>query len=183
MEPIAEDQELVGRAARGDDVAFELLVRRHTETVWRVCAGMLRDRALAEEAVQDTFLKAYTALGSFRGEASPRTWLVTIANRTCIDLLRRPRLEVASLDEARTKRSRDADAATRAALSMAIDSLSEEHRQAFLLVDVLGMSREEAALIAGVPASTLKSRLTRAHELLVEQIEPRRRARRSERSS
>lgn len=166
------DLDLVARAAASsaDPMAFELLVRRHTDSVWRVCFGMLRDRHSAEEATQETFLKAFRGLGAFRGESSVRTWLASIATRVCIDAMRRPQAEIVSLDEAREDRSRQADAATSAALSLAIETLTDEQRQAFLLVDVLGLSREEAASAAGIASSTLKSRLTAAHKRLVGEL-------------
>ncbi|MBI4730190.1 MAG: sigma-70 family RNA polymerase sigma factor, partial [Acidobacteria bacterium] len=165
-----EDLAVARRAAGGDHQAFELLVRRHTEAVWRLAYSSLHERAAAEDAVQETFVKAYRALGGFRGESSVRTWLLAIAHRTCLDQIRRARPEVASLDEARGVRARSVDAATRVALQVAVEALPEEERKAFVLVDSLGFSREEAAAILEVPASTLKSRLARAHERLVEAI-------------
>src|SRR5688572_31306981 len=83
-----EDGALVARAAAGEEAAFELLVRRHSTALWRLAHMLLGDRFAADEAVQDTFVKAYRALGSFRGESSLATWLGAICRRTCIDRLR-----------------------------------------------------------------------------------------------
>lgn len=166
-----DDAALVRRAAAGDENSFELLVRRHTDSVWRLCYGILRDHGMAEDAVQESFVKAYRALPEFRAESSFKTWLLTIAHRTCLDQVRRPREQVVSLETARLERARETDHATRVALQIAIEALPGDEREAFMLVDVLGLSREEAASITGIPASTLKSRLARAHDRLIEAIE------------
>lgn len=165
-----DDLNLVPRAAEGDEVAFEVLVRRHTEAVWRLCLSMLRERGAAEDAVQETFIKAHRSLAEFRAEASFKTWVLTIARRTCLDHVRRARPDVVSLEEARQKRAQGVDEATRVALEQAIGDLPEDEHQAFMLVDALGLSREEAARVLEVPASTLKSRLARAHERLITAI-------------
>lgn len=162
-----DDLALARRAAAGEELAFEVLVRRHTDSVWRLAYGMLRDRGTAEDATQEVFVKAYRGLAEFRADSAFRTWLLAIAHRTCLDFLRRARDEVVSLEQVRRERARDADHATRVALQVAIGELPEDERQAFMLVDVLGLSREEAATVSGVPASTLKSRLARSHERLV----------------
>lgn len=169
MEMTDDDLALVDRARGGDEMAFELLVRRHTDSVWRMAYGILRDRTTAEDMVQEAFIKAYRALGSFRGDSQFRTWLLTITHRACIDHTRRAR-EVVSLDEARREKTRETDHATRIALEMAVEALPADEREAFMLVDVLGLSREEAAKVSGIPASTLKSRLSRAHGRLVEAL-------------
>lgn len=165
-----DDAALVGRASAGDEVAFELLVRRHTDAVWRLAMGMLRDRGAAEDATQETFIKAHRALGGFRADASFKTWLLAIAHRTCLDQIKRPKPEIASLDKAREQRARTADQATRVALELAVAKLPDDERQAFMLVDALGLSREEAAQMVEVPVTTLKSRLARAHTKLVEEL-------------
>jgi RNA polymerase sigma-70 factor, ECF subfamily len=74
-----DDSTLVARAASGDEAAFELLIRRHTDAVWRMAITLLADSQVAEEAVQDTFIKAYRGLSGFRGEAAVRTWLLASA--------------------------------------------------------------------------------------------------------
>lgn len=162
-----DDLSLVPRAADGDELAFEVLIRRHTDAVWRLCFSMLRDRGAAEDAVQETFIKAHRSLSAFRADSSFKTWVLTIARRTCLDQVRRARHDVVSLEEARQKRTQGIDEATRVALEVAIGELPEDERQAFMLVDALGLNREEAARVLEIPASTLKSRLARAHERLV----------------
>lgn len=165
-----DDTGLLKRAAQGDDLAFELLVRRHTEPAWRLARALLGDDFAAEEAVQDTFLKAHRALDSFRGDAAVRTWLLAICRRACIDQLRLRRAEIVSLDEVRHLRASEEHVDLRIALETALAELPGIEREAFTLADVLGYSREEAAGIIGVPASTMRSRVARARSKLADAL-------------
>jgi RNA polymerase sigma-70 factor, ECF subfamily len=164
-----DDTQLVGQAAEGDGIAFELLVRRHADGLWRLARSILGDDDYAEEAVQDTFVKAHRALGSYRADASVRTWLSSICYRTCIDRLRLRSHDVVPIDRAR-KRERTGDHELRLVLRDALDRLPPQQRQAFTFVHVLGYSREEAAAVLGVPASTLRSRVARAQERLADAL-------------
>ncbi|HVM08104.1 MAG TPA: sigma-70 family RNA polymerase sigma factor [Acidimicrobiales bacterium] len=165
-----DDVELVKRANGGDEAAFELLVRRHAPAAWRLANTLLRDAFAADEAVQDAFVKAHRSLHTFRGDAAFSTWLLSITRRVCIDRLRLKRAEVVSLDEARRERAAVTDAALRVAIEQAVAELPDVEREAFVLVDVLGHSREDAAVIVGVPASTMRSRVTRARERLADAL-------------
>ena len=166
-----DDASLARRAASGDVAAFEALVRRHTASVWRVARSMLRDDFAAEEAVQDTFLRAHAALGTFRGEAAVRTWLVSICHRVCIDRLRLKRAETVPLDEVAARRVTP-EPDERLHLDAAVRRLAVDERAAFLLVDVLGYTGAEAAEIVGTPASTMRSRVARAREQLAADLAP-----------
>ncbi len=83
------DARLVRRARGGDNRAMDLLVRRHHGVVYRVAFSMLGDRDVAQDVTQDTFLKAFRGLSSFRGDAAFRTWLITIAMNEARGALRR----------------------------------------------------------------------------------------------
>lgn len=169
-----DDHALVIDAAGGSREAFESLVRRHTDAVWRMARARLRDDFAAEEATQDTFLKAYRNLHTFRGESAVRTWLLSICHRTCIDRLRLKRAELVSLEDARPLRSPEERPDLKVALEAAMEHLAPEEREAFQLVDVLGYSREEAAAVVGVPSSTMRSRVARARERLARELGGRR---------
>lgn len=165
-----DETALAARAAAGDDVAFEVIVHRHTGAVWRVARALLPDDGSAEEAVQDTFLRAHRGLASFRGEASLRTWLVSICHRVCVDRLRTRRLPQSSLSLEVLVGEGSDEAPTsdlRLALRRAVEQLHAVEREAFVLVDVLGHTREEAARICGVPSSTMRSRVSRARAQLM----------------
>ena len=164
---VMEDHQLVIKAAEGDDGAFEDLVRRHTDAAWRMARSMLRDDFAAEEAVQDTFLKAHRNLHTFRGDAKVSTWLLSICHRTCIDRLRRKRLDVVSLEDVRREKGTEDHTDLKIAVEEALDGLPHDEREAFVLVEVVGHSREDAADIVGVPPSTMRSRVSRAREKLV----------------
>lgn len=165
-----DDHELVRRAATGDERAFESLVRLHTDAAWRMARSMLGDHFAAQEAVQDTFVKAYRNLHSFRGEAKVSTWLLAICHRTCIDRLRLRRHSVVSLDEARREQAPNDPTDLRLAVENALAALPGDEREAFTLVEVVGHTREEAAAIVGVPASTMRSRVARARQKLVQAL-------------
>ncbi|MHB8571865.1 MAG: sigma-70 family RNA polymerase sigma factor [Candidatus Dormibacteria bacterium] len=166
-----EDAELLARAARGDEGAFELVVRRHTDAAWRLARSLIPDDFAAEEAVQDTFMKAYRGMGNFRGESAVKTWILTICHRVCLDHLRLKRHPVVPLDDLKRERAARRDQVEmRDALTEAVRTLGDEERRAFTLVDILGYSREEASVIAGVPSSTMRSRVSRARERLALQM-------------
>jgi len=167
-----DDASLAARAGTGDVAAFEALVRRHTDAVWRVARSMLRDDFAAEEAVQDTFLRAHRALPGFRGDAAVRTWLVSICSRVCIDRLRLVRAETVPLDEVAVPYAREHGADDRLHLDAAVRRLDVDERAAFLLVDVLGYTGAEAAGLVGAPASTMRSRVARARERLATDLAP-----------
>jgi RNA polymerase sigma-70 factor, ECF subfamily len=160
------DLDLSREAAEGDEAAFELLVHRHVENVWRLARSLLEDDFEAEDAVQETFVKAYRSRRSFRGEASYRTWLLSICHRTCLDLLRRHHADVVSLAAVRQERTVEETLELRLMIEDGIKLLPLDERHAFVLVDLLGYSREEAARICDVPASTMRSRVSRARQRL-----------------
>ena len=161
-----DDQVLVTRAAEGDATAFELIVRRHAGDLFRLARSVLADDQLAEEAVQDSFVKAHRNLTTFRGDASLRTWLSSICYRTALDGARRRPGNVVPIDAARPDPRPHPDVELRLCLQEALGELPPDEREAFQLVHVLGYPREEAARIVGVPASTMRSRVARARERL-----------------
>jgi RNA polymerase sigma-70 factor (ECF subfamily) len=119
--------------------------------------------------VQDTFIRAYRALPRFRGDASGRTWLLVIARRAAADALRtKNRIR-------RTERQTmpDLDGSlldTALALQSLIDGLDTDRREAFVLTQIVGCSYAEAAAICGVRIGTIRSRVARAREALLEQV-------------
>src|ERR1700758_2952208 len=98
--PVSEELELVRRAKRGDDSAFEELVRKYDRNVFRIAQHITQNREDAEDVVQDAFLKAFQNLGQFQGQSKFYTWLVRIAVNEALMRLRRRRPErMVSLDE------------------------------------------------------------------------------------
>jgi RNA polymerase sigma-70 factor (ECF subfamily) len=163
------DAALAASAVSGDTGAFEMLMRRHYAAVWRVAFLSVREEAAAEELAQDTFMRAYTALAGWRGDASLRTWLATICRRLCIDRARLKQLQTVNapdLEAVAGPASETEALADRFDLRAALDRLPDEDREAFLLVHHYGYSSFETASLLGIPASTVRSRVGRAKQRL-----------------
>ena len=148
-------------------------MQRHETELLRLCYAMLGDTSLAEDAVQDTFVKAYRGYTSFRGEAEDKTWLTRIAVNTCKDLRRSAwhrhvdrSVTPESLPEPAVPFTEWDDAVTRAVMS-----LRPKHREVVLLRFYQGMTIPETAHVLGVTKSTVYNRLERAYGLLRQCLE------------
>ena len=171
------DVEVVARVLGGEREAFGLLMRRYEPGLLRYAARMLGSRDVAADAVAEGFVRAYRHLASCRDPARLRTWLYRIvANRCKSHLARRPTADV-SLDEAPPVADpRDNEAAVERAeqlalVERALMTLSLEKREAFVLKHVDGMSYEEMAAATGERIPTLKMRVHRAREALLQALE------------
>jgi RNA polymerase sigma-70 factor (ECF subfamily) len=176
-----EETELVERARRGDLRAWETIVRTHQGIAFRTAYVLTGSAADAEEAAQDGFVKAYRALGRFRRGAAFRPWLLRIvaneAHNRRRSAARRERLSLRAAAEARPG---DAVPSPEAALLaredqehllVAIERLSDDHRDAITCRYLLDLSEEETAAALRVRRGTVKSRLARALERLREELE------------
>ncbi len=170
----SEDAELVTRSQGGDLTAFNFIVQRYQAQVLNFSARMLGNRHRAEDVAQETFISAYRALDRFRG-GSLRAWLLRIAANATKDAMRGTRRRPEqSLDESlsnpsfqpRSAGDSPEEHAERAELNeqlqRAILSLSVDHRAALVMIDVQGLSYQEAAEATGASIGTIKSRLSRA---------------------
>lgn len=166
-----EDATLVARARNGDDDACRRLVERHQAAVARTICAMLGSRDDADDAGQETFVRFFQSLDSFRGESSVRTYLVRIAMSCALNFLRSqrrrelrfvsddaavdravdPAAEVTSSDDGQAQRIRDA-----------LDRLNPEHRAVVVLRLLEERSTRETAEILQIPDGTVLSRLSRA---------------------
>ncbi|HLK40852.1 MAG TPA: sigma-70 family RNA polymerase sigma factor [Polyangiaceae bacterium] len=171
------DRELADRAREGDEQAFAELVRRHHPRVHRLAAHMLRDPIEAEDVAQETFIRAYRAIGRFDGRSEPYTWFYRITVNLALNVLRARRSQRRAsegLDDFDGVVQEEAlhgapDAADRqlyAALSQGIDTLSETLRTTLVLVCIDGRSHEEAAAILGAPEGTIAWRVHEARRKL-----------------
>jgi RNA polymerase sigma-70 factor, ECF subfamily len=161
-------------AARdGDRVALLEAIRSSQAEVWRLAAHLVGTDD-ADDVTQDTFVRAWRALPAYRAEASARTWLLSIARRACADAVRRHvrrrRATERHRDEVRTSSHPGAtsDPAGIHAVHALLADLSRDQRSAFVLTQVIGCSYTEAADICGVPVGTIRSRVARAREQLVD---------------
>jgi RNA polymerase sigma-70 factor (ECF subfamily) len=178
-----DEQTLIQSARRGDLEAFNELVFLYQDFLFRIAVNILGDEDIAEDATQQAFLSAYRNLGSFRG-GSLRSWLSRITVNACYDELRRTSrlkdvpLQVSDQDgveigpaswlsdpgpspEKQAERLDLVDA-----IQNSLRALPEHYRLAAQLVDLEGLSYEEASIVLGVPTGTIKSRLARARNFL-----------------
>jgi RNA polymerase sigma-70 factor (ECF subfamily) len=170
------DAEVVARVLGGEPEAFGLLIRRYEPGLLRYATRMLGSRDAAADAVAEGLVRAYRHLASCRDPSRLRTWLYRIvANRCKSHLARRPTADL-SLEEAPPiADSGDNEAALERAeelalVERALMTLSPEKREAFLLKHVEGMSYEEMAAATGERIPTLKMRVHRAREALLEAL-------------
>ena len=165
------DEELVLLARQGDPDAFDQLVARHQSAVYRAALAALRVREDAEEVAQDTFIRAWNALGRFRGESSFRTWLLRIAWNRAISKRRgiagwlRRATPIADVAEPAAPGGQHASvnsAELQAHAMRAIQALSPKLRDALLLVQSGEYQYDEIARMLGIPAGTVKWRVSEA---------------------
>jgi RNA polymerase sigma-70 factor, ECF subfamily len=182
------DVELARRVAQGDQAAFQQLMRRHNRVLYRTARSILKDDAEAEDALQEAYLRAFHAIGDFRGEAKLSTWLVRIvANEALGHLRKRTRsaqaipitryaegLEAveAHMNESLAEQPEDAAlrAQTRRLLEAKIDQLPDAFRTVFVLRAVEELSVEETAAALDIPEATVRTRFFRARSQLREAI-------------
>ena len=191
----ASDETLAALVVRRDAEAVRVITRRNNQRLFRAAWSVLRDRAEAEEAVQDAYLKAFAAMDGFMGQSSLSTWLTRIAINEALarrrTAERRKRLleenSVAMVEQYREAASRasqtelspEAEAMRRQMrelLERAIRELPDAFRTVFVLREVEGLSVEETAEVLGIPPETVKTRLFRARGRLQRALDPELRA-------
>jgi RNA polymerase sigma-70 factor (ECF subfamily) len=180
-----DDFLLVARVLAGDRRAFESLVRKHERRVFRVSLAVLGNAEDAEEAMQDSFVKAFRHLDQFRKEARFSTWLTRIAVNTAIEKRNTQKNYVPLAEAQMTEgpvtpkrfepwRSNPEELygkqEVHRMVEEAIQTLPEIYREVFVLRDVEGLKAEEAAEVLGIKIPALKSRLLRARMLMRETL-------------
>ncbi|MBD9368733.1 RNA polymerase sigma factor RpoE [Xanthomonas sp. XNM01] len=182
------DLELVRRVQRGDSAAFDMLVRKYQHRVVALIGRYIPDWSECQDVAQDTFIRAYRAMGNFRGDSQFYTWLHRIAVNTAKNHLvahnRRPPTDDIDATEAEQFdggiRLRDNDTPEREAMReelertvmKAVDALPEELRTAITLREVEGLSYDEIAQKMDCPIGTVRSRIFRAREAIDTELRP-----------
>lgn len=170
-----QDERLAVRAARGDRAAFETLMTRHRQTVYRLCWSATGDSADADDAAQETFVRLFRSLSSYDASRPFAPWLRKIAWNTSLSLLRDAKAGVPRVPEEEAPEPVDPSPDPSAAaergqeaerVAGAMARLSPELRTVLVLRAVEGLSYAEIAESTGVPAGTVMSRLSRARERL-----------------
>lgn len=169
------DEELLERAAAGDQGSFSELVRRHEDRVFGIALRITGDRADALDATQDTFVSVFRQAGSFRAEAAFTTWLYRVAVNSCRDLLRKRRRLPDPVEELperpRPGIGTEEVVGLRLELARALAELPAEYRDSVLMHDLGGIPYEDIARITGVALGTVKSRISRGRRRLAELLE------------
>jgi RNA polymerase sigma-70 factor (ECF subfamily) len=178
-----DERLLIERCRAGDIEAFEPLVEKYRQRVWRLAFQVLRDREEAWDCAQDAFVRAFQSLASFRGQSAFYTWLFRIAMNVATDRLRSRSAQarafgsqpVPAEEWERTAMSTDPDpedvaagVETRERIRKGLDSLSEHHRTIVILSDIEGLQYREIAEVLGIPMGTVMSRLHHARKRLRE---------------
>ena len=170
------DIELIDQYLKGDVDAFNELVAAHEDRVFAICLRMLRNREAALDATQDTFLTVFRKADRFKAQAAFSTWLYRVTVNTCYDHLRREKRKRAdqlpdSYDPVDVQATDPFNAVeVRPEIEEALAALSVEFRSAVVLVDLQGMSLEQASDTLEVPTGTIKSRLFRARKQLAQSL-------------
>jgi len=182
------DQQLVARVQKGDKRAFEVLVLKYQHRIYSLVSRFVRDPDEVQDVVQEAFIKAYRALGAFRGDSAFYTWLYRIAINTAknhlVSRARRPpgadiEIEDAEYLESASSLRDIADPESeliREQLHRAVDAaiahLPEDLRTALTLREFEGLSYEEIAEVMRCPVGTVRSRIFRAREAVDREILP-----------
>ena len=187
------DDVLVTRARGGDKEAYRLLVEKYQGRVFAIAFEIVKNRQDAEDIAQESFVKAYLSLGSFKGESSFFTWLYRIVHNMALDVRRkliRRGGETLEYDDIKASRGTDAAAAVgvssgtvipgpqevmmerekAAVIQKALKEISDEHRSVVVLREVDGLSYDEIAKAIGVSKGTVMSRLFYARKKLQEAL-------------
>ncbi|MDA8417247.1 MAG: RNA polymerase sigma factor RpoE [Betaproteobacteria bacterium] len=181
------DYQLVLRAQRGDKLAFELLVSKYQRKLARLVGRLVRDPGEAEDVTQETFIKAYRALGNFRGDSAFYTWLYRIGVNTAKNFLvnqgRRAPTSVTVEDaeymdgheQVMDVNTPEAELLSREiarTVNASMEALPEELKTAIRLREIEGMSYEDIATLMNCPIGTVRSRIFRAREAIARELKP-----------
>lgn len=175
------DLQLAAQALAGSDDAWNAILNEHYLPTWKLSFALTRDRQLAEDLLQATFLKVKENLNQFEGKCGIRGWILAVCRNRFRDDLKYHRyrsgnVSMDGMEEAdgfwleTARRDGREDPAetwiTRMDLERALAQLGEEEREAYVLMKVAGYTSEEAGKLVGVAATTMRSRLARAREHL-----------------
>ena len=180
------DLEIIEEALGGSQKAFKELTRRHQNSVYHIIYKIVRDQETTNDLVQETFMKAFTSLASYRSEYRFSTWLYKIAANCSIDFLRKKRINALSLDQQLQTREGSVEIEVpdnsynperdlvrkqqSVSISEAIDSLPDKYREVIIYRHKDDKSYEEIAELLGIPVGTVKARIFRARELLKKKL-------------
>lgn len=184
---VMPEAELISRAAGGDGAAFEAIMRKYNQLLFRAARSIVRNDAEAEDIVQESYLRAWRALGTWRAESKLSTWLARITTNEALGRLRRKSAQIIPLEAAMASHEPETQAALtekpdrspeqsvirvqmRKLMEARIDLLPEAFRTVFMLRAIEEMSVEEVAEALEIPEATVRTRFFRARSLLRESL-------------
>jgi RNA polymerase sigma-70 factor, ECF subfamily len=178
MTPSSDDEavtELALAAARGNARALEAFIKATQQDVWRFVT-YLSEAATADDLTQETFLRAIGAIERFSGRSSARTWLLAIARRVVADHIRHAQSRPRTAPSADPDHLPSGDRHARGfedlvEVTTMIAGLTAEQREALLLTQLLGLPYADAAAVCGCPVGTIRSRVARARDALLADVE------------
>ncbi len=189
LELTTDDEQLLEGARRKDRDAIRLIIKQHNQRLYRIARSIVRNDSDAEDVLQEAYVRAFTSLSQFRGEARLSTWLARIVINEALGLIRRrrPAIDIALVS---TNPALDAEiirfpganrvpdpemtmaqTEIRMLLERAIDKLPPTFREVLIARLVEGMSVAETAELFGIPSQTVKTRLFRARSLMRTEME------------
>jgi RNA polymerase sigma-70 factor (ECF subfamily) len=182
------DQDLVARVQAGDKRAFDLLVLKYQNRIVKLVSRFVHDPMEAQDVTQEAFIKAYRAIGSFRGDSAFYTWLYRIASNAAKNFLvaqnrRPPAMGVdvmeaeqyavdTRLKETDTPESMMVTDELKQVIFKAIEALPDDLREAITLREMECMSYEDIAVVMGCPVGTVRSRIFRARDAIDQKLAP-----------
>lgn len=180
------DIELIGEALKGSQKAFAELEGRYRSAIYHIVFKIVRDKETADDLVQETFMKAFSSLHSYRSEYRFSTWLYKIAANSSIDFLRKKRIKALSLDQEIETGNGKVEIEVpdysyhpehelvrkqqRFTIDEAINSLPEKYKEVIVYRHKDDKSYEEIADLLHIPVGTVKARIFRARELLKKKL-------------
>lgn len=168
-----DEKELIDRLKKGDMVAKEYFVRKYQNLIFNAIFQILRDRDLSMDTLEETFIRAFKYIKNFRGESEVSTWLYRIAMNTMKDQVRKANRHQ-TLDENMVQDELPPEYSLedkKKIIWEALTKLDEKDREIVTLVDINGLSYEQAAFMIEIPVNTVRSRLFRARERLKSELE------------
>lgn len=183
-----QESELIQNALNGEQNAYRLLTEKHQNSVYHIIFKIVRDKETAHDLVQETFMKAFSSLQSYRSEFKFSTWLYKIAANCSIDYLRKKKINALSLDQ--QMETKDGSVGIeipdysyhperelvrkeqRFNIDEAIDSLPIKYQEVIVYRHKDDKSYEEIADLLDIPVGTVKARIFRARELLKKKLKP-----------
>jgi RNA polymerase sigma factor (sigma-70 family) len=169
-----DEEQLVQRAAKGDESAYGKLVQRYHSRLYNFVRSMVRNDELAEDITQESFVKAYFSLNKLQNAGSFKSWLFRIANNNTLDYLRKKRPQMVDVDDSvheayvddRTPEDAALSNARTAHIRSALAKLKPDQRNILIMCDLQGFSYQEIAEALNIPFGTVQSRIFYARKKL-----------------